>query len=462
VLPEHHNYLLDQAGYDTGEDWAGEHQGLCAEIRSKAAALLRETPLDADPAADGGVDAMPLFSIDPPSTRDWDDALAARRTQAGYAVSIAIACPSLFWPFGSDLDKKTLRRASSLYFPEGDLFMLPRDICDLFSLRARQHRPALLLEVELDEDMTIKGLVPSVQCLRVQDNLSLGSCETILAEKEGASGSVLPGLSMAYALALRLREKRLARGAIVTERHEPDILLHKEAEGGISVRVAPGADYERGHTLVSEFMILYNAALAEWGLAAGIPLVYRTQAGAVSKEHSGVWTRPHEISRALQGLPPAKLSVEPKAHAGVGAGLYSSFTSPLRRYLDLLNQAQIVHYLRHGRPRLDQTELAALLPLVVSRLESVGKIQRFRLRYWKLVYMQQEQRSKGGPYFWEGVITDESNNMVSVMLHPLELSLRGPRALFGGRVMPGAGVGVRVGKINPLRNEIQIMEVTEL
>ncbi|MCL1889512.1 MAG: ribonuclease catalytic domain-containing protein, partial [Desulfovibrionaceae bacterium] len=449
ILPEHHNYMLDQAGYAVGEDWAdAESLSRLRRETGDRLAFLPETPED-------------LVSIDPASTRDWDDALGVSAGDGHYTLTIAIACPALAWPFGSALDKSVLRRASSLYLPEGDLCMLPEAICrDLFSLEAGEDRPALLLRLRIDERMNILDFAPVLSRIRLRSNIALAGSEAVLADEAAAGENGEAGLKTLYRLALILRKKRLSNGAIITEREDQEISLERDGQGGVAVRISPGLDYGRSHALVGEFMILYNALLAEWGRERGIPLIYRVQTVS-SGEHSGVWSTPLEISRALQGLPPAKLSVEPRPHAGVGLPLYSSFTSPLRRYLDLLNQGQIVHYLTEGRPRLIREELSALLPLVGSRLESVNQIQRFRTRYWKLVYLQQEQKRRGGQIYWPASIIDEIGNQVGIHLDLPDLYLRGQRALFGERVQPGARIRVRLGKISLLRNDLQIMEVTE-
>ncbi|MDR2051585.1 MAG: RNB domain-containing ribonuclease [Deltaproteobacteria bacterium] len=466
ILPEHHNYLLDRLGYEAGEDWDAPYAEDRARLSAEVEKILPGIPEREEP----------FFSIDPASTKDRDDAVCLRPDPGGCVVSVAIACPSLAWPFDSALDKAVAGRASSLYLPEGDLFMLPRGICcDLFSLEENKDRPALITDIFLDQDLNIAEVRPALSRVRLENNLSLEESEALLSglgkgeedpprfPADGESQPRLAGrLSAAHSLALALRRKRLANGAIVTEREDPEISLLRDEEGELRVRLSPAPSYERSHTLVGEAMILCNSALALWGKAHDIPLIYRTQAAGLSREHSGVWTSPHEINHALKGLPPARLSVEPKPHAGVGAALYSSFTSPLRRYLDLVNQAQVLAYLLHGQPRLKREEMESLLPQLALRLKAAGQAQRFRLRYWKLLYLQQqEQKHKGRLHYWEGTIVDENSNNAHVLLHLPELTLSGDRSLFGERALPGSRVEVRVGKINPLRNEIQIMEVLE-
>ena len=103
-------------------------------------------------ARQGDVEQGPWVSVDSASTRDVDDAFCFARTEQGYQVSLALACPALLWEFGSELDRSVAQRASSVYLPEGVSHMLPESLgTDLFSLLEKQPRPALLLDLELDE-----------------------------------------------------------------------------------------------------------------------------------------------------------------------------------------------------------------------------------------------------------------------------------------------------------------------
>jgi exoribonuclease-2 len=111
----------------------------------------------------------------------------------------------------------------------------------------------------------------------------------------------------------------------------------------------------------------------------------------------------------------------------------------------------------HGAPLKTREELAALLPFLRVRLEAAGQVQRFRPRYWKLYYLR-----KQGNVWWNGVVTEENDFFVSVALPREQVFVRGKRKLFGDRVFAGQAVQVRLGKINPLYNEISILEVAEL
>lgn len=466
IVPEHYNFLLDRAGYERGDDWAAGGEAFVEGLQAGLREHLPELPrLGEAPGTSAGAAGERVFvSVDPESTIDYDDAFCVHETSenGGYEANLAIACPAWRWPFGEAFDKQVLRRASSLYLPEGDLFMLPRRLClESYSLKAGEERPAMLLSIRLDNDLNILEIRPQLVRLALAANLGLAQCEATLAgQPDAASAPYAPMLASALALARRLREKRIGNGAVITERVDPEMLLRQENNETL-IDICPGENYENSQLLVGELMILANAAMADWATARAVPLLFRHQVVSLPKESSGVWTEPHEIHRVLKGVPPARLGVEARPHAGVGVPAYTSLTAPMRRYPDLINQAQVLSYITDGAPRLNAKELEALLSVVSARQDAVSQVQRFRTRYWKLLYLQQQDQRSKGLHYWEAVVTDENNAFVTVVLRLTGIVLRGPRQLFGDRVVVGSTVGVRVGKINPLRNEIQIMEIVD-
>ncbi|MDL2307576.1 ribonuclease catalytic domain-containing protein [Desulfovibrio sp. OttesenSCG-928-C06] len=502
LVPEHHNFWFNRSDYDPDSAWYREFSDDISDL-AKVIDKLREES--------GPVPELDLVSIDPDSTRDWDDAVFAERLEGGgYRAVVALACPVLAWPFGSALDRAVMRRATSLYLPEGEHFMMPEELSlGVFTLKAGEARPALTISMEFDADGQVTSMCPQVQWVNVRANLTQRQCElalggglpdaaadeacevddaalfaaamatgaddaealdeadTVAAPVDFPDGNPAEPysgmLQTAFELAEKLKALRIENGAVITERPEIEISL-RQGSDGVQVSIRECLPAPKAQSLVGELMIAATYQLACWASGQGVPLIYRSQDVALPKDFGGVWTREEEIARVLKALPPSVLGLEPKPHAGIGHKLYSSFTAPMRRYTDLINEAQVVSFLRQGQPQFSPDELAALLPQVNSRLDVVGQSQRYRPRYWKLLHIQQQdqqaQRRKSLKY-WNAVITDENNHFVSIMVTRPQLYLRGPRGLFGERTLPGTPVKVRLGKLNPLRNEIQIMEVLE-
>ena len=492
LVPEHHNFWLDRIGFDRGEEWAEAWQEDCDAVREKAEAVTRGLEAGGLPAQASNMDSLregenpngppnanltgepeyAFVSVDPSSTLDRDDAFFVERTpDGGFAAHIALACPAAAWPFGGGLDKAVLRRGASLYLPEGNEHMLPAAIGrSLFSLDAGVARPSLVLSIRLTAEGEALSVEPRLALVRVRDNLDLESCEEVLnhphvSEKSGSTtegapleraGKHAPMLRAAFALAGLLQARRIAAGAVITERPDPEIQLHGQDES-TQVTIVNSPPVNRAHLVVGELMVLANSALAAWARERGIPLLYRTQDVALPREFAGVWTEPHDISRVVRALPPASLESAPRRHAGLGLTAYATLSSPIRRYVDLLNQGQLISFLRDGIPRLNAEALAALLPMVSTRLDAAAQVQRFRPRYWKLLFFRQQ----GDKKWWDAVVAEENEAFVTISLPWAQLMVRGRRRQFDEKTYAGMHVQVRLGKVQPLLNEIQVVEVRE-
>ncbi|MDL2316283.1 ribonuclease catalytic domain-containing protein [Desulfovibrio sp. OttesenSCG-928-A18] len=449
LVPEHHNYWLDRAGYERGEDWAEPFAAERAAVREAAGELVGR--LEQDPT--------PYISVDPADAQDRDDAFFVEQCPDGaFNASVAVACPALVWPFESPLDKAVLRRASSIYLPEGDEHMLPEDAGRaLFGLDQGLPRLALVLRMRLTPLGELLEADPQLRCVSIARNLDLEDSEaTLLAlADQSANPAKRPGAE-ALTLARLLQERRIAAGAVITERPDPAVVVTNTGAEA-RVRIEDGPSAALSHLVVGELMILASSALAAWAGERGIPLLYRTQDVALPREFAGIWTEAHDISRVVRALPPASLDVEPRRHAGLGVGAYATLTSPIRRYVDLVNQAQICSWLRKGAARLNHQDMRSLLPAVSARADAVMQIQRLRPRYWKLLFFRQQ----GDKQWWDAVVAEENEAFVTVALPWAQIMVRGKRRQFGDKLYAGMHIQVRLGKVNPLLNEIQVLETRE-
>lgn len=439
LVPAHHNYLLDQAGYDWRDAWSTAH---AREIE----AVCREVSSQTRPS-----DLAGLISVDSESTRDIDDAFTLSRTgDKGFDLTMAIACPCLGWPWGSELDKAVSDRASSLYLPEGVSHMLPECLgTEVFSLRARKARPALILRLRLDALGVVTEFSPRMGWVELQENTHYHVAE------EAIAGQIEP-FSSAYELAALLRDARIRQGAVVFDQPDPDFTLTGEGSD-LRILLEHKPTAPKAQVLVSELMILANAELARWAHNQDLPLLYRTQNVALPPGSAGQYSRPEDMYRMSRLLANATLRARPELHASLGVRAYASVSSPLRRYVDFVNMSQVAHLLIHGQGRLGREELAARLPHWRARLEAVGRIQRFRNRYWKLVYLRQQ----GQDQRWPAVMVDETPTQAVFAMPEVQVLARAPKRLVGEKCFVGNAYLLRIGKVNPLLNEIKILEVRE-
>ena len=487
-VPPHYNFWLDRAGFAPGDDWWTAHRDEVDALIHAAesgqmpdAALFTPaapTPCMCDDAAASIPAAapatsllfepgplpespLPFVSIDSASTRDVDDAFHVQSTDDGYLLTLALACPALYWHFGGVLDRAVLHRGTSIYLPEGDCHMLPEVLgTAAYSLLAGTPRPALCVEIPVDAQGRYGSCRTYLARVRLAANLTYRDSQAVLdAQSEGLALPDNPAaahagqLSVGLELARKRQNTRIEDGAVVMDRPDPVISLEGE---GADVRVHVGPDYcaPDAQMLVAEMMILASAAVAHWARERGMAMLHRVQDVVLPREYAGVWSTPQDMTRIMRALTPSGLEVQARPHAALGLDRYTPVTSPLRRYPDLVNEAQVVHFLCTGQPRWSEDALVSLLHALSPALDGAGQVQRFRPRYWKLLFFRQQ----GDKVWWSGVITEENDAFVSVSLPDQGMFVRGRRKLFDDRAHPGLQVDVRIGKVHPLYNEIMILE----
>lgn len=443
IVPPHYNYLLDQADYQAGDGWWAETLTAEVEAKKRAAADWEAEP-----------EPTPFVSIDSPTTRDIDDAFFAEPLpDGGTRLILALADPALDWDFDGPLDTAVVHRASSLYLPEGVSHMLPEVLgTGLYSLLAGEVRPSLVMEWEFSEAGEPRSFAMRKTFVRLAENTTYAAVEAVL------DGTDIPDhLERGYRLALALRRRRLENGAVIIERPEPEIVL-SDYPDDVRVEVALCPSYPKAQLLVSEFMILGNAAAAEYAVSRGAALLFRTQDAALPPEIRGLHDDPVSIQRAVRELPPTLTELDPRPHASLAVPAYAMVTSPLRRYNDLINLAQLESLLRTGAPRWTRVELAGRLPELTARTEAVGRVQRFRPRYWKMLYLQRLCRERT----FDGVLVDIGGGFASLSLPDLQMYVRATRETLGDNIYVGQRFALRLGKIDPLANEMRVFSAEEI
>jgi exoribonuclease-2 len=441
LVPAHYNVLLDQIGYAWGDSWSRKY---AAEIsRQKDLwASLRRFP-----------EELPLISIDSATTKDMDDAFCLQLDAKGrYCLTLALAWPGLTWGFDTELNAEVGKRMSSLYLPEGTSHLLPEEVgIDLYSLQAGKARSAFVLQMTLDSQGEIQDLDLRNSWVQLAENLTYTQAEELLQTSPATHN-----LGKALTLAEKLRTKRIHQGAVILEQQDPVMRLETKNQQTV-VHLEHPADTAGAQLIVSEFMILANTAIAQWAEKHQVSLLHRTQDIRLPKELAGIWRDPVDIYQAMRTMNSSKLDVQARPHASLGVQAYAPISSALRRYPDLMNLCQVVTYLQSGVPKWEGQELMAKLPELTARMQDVSKVQRYRTRYWKLLYFQRWCKERT----WSGVAVAEEGQYIVVCLPQEQLFVRGPRKLFGDKVFPGTRYQLELGKIDPLNNDIKIIKARE-
>jgi exoribonuclease-2 len=339
--------------------------GFPAELRE------RDPEWDARIASlpDAGVEA---FSVDDSSTIEIDDAFSIQRLDDGrMRVGIHIAAPAVGIDPGSRLDKVARERLSTVYMPGEKILMLPPALIERFSLDSGGTVPALSLYVDLDVEGTrIVDRFSRVERVRVVENLRHDLLDSVITEAALESPEAPLPQGEALRVLWRLANALCADREHVRGKPEPrfrtDFSFFIEGDTVRIVQRRRDAPLDR---IVSEMMILANS---EWGrmLAEhGIAALYRSQQGGR-----------------------VRMSTQPAPHEGIGVDHYIWSTSPLRRYVDLINQRQVLAAVTgESAPYShNDTELLAVLAAFDARHAAYVEFQQRMERYWCLRWLEQQ------------------------------------------------------------------------
>jgi len=365
-------------------------------------AVLRESealpsdPCEADMTGRRDLRDLPFVTIDGETARDFDDAVCLAVESGGYRLWVAIADVAFYVRPDSPLDREAAIRGTSVYFPDRAIPMLPPKLSEgLCSLAPQRDRLVQVVELRYDQRGRRREvrLYPAV--IRSRARLTYTKVAAVLSQADtaeirawrGEIEPLLPRLRAMEQLMRLLLHNRMATGSLDLDL--PEALVDLSEEGrSIGVRLVQRND---AHRIVEEFMLEANRAVAEYLSAQEIPIPYRVHEApdpdAIDELNRllrvfGFEVRyrrkvcPADIQRALneieghrlarvlsrlvlRSLKQARYSVDNVGHFGLAFPVYCHFTSPIRRYPDLLVHRQL-HRLHEGKLAEAVAERAAL------------------------------------------------------------------------------------------------------
>ncbi len=339
------------------------------------ASLTREFAVpDLEDLPHAGVEA---FSIDDETTTEIDDCLSLQTLPDGrLRLGVHIAAPALAIQADDPIDKVARERMTTVYSPGSKITMLPEAVVRAFSLDAGTERPALSLYVDVHpKTMQVLEQFSRIDRIRVASNLRHRQFDGLDDEERLLRGD--PGdfphaeaLSVLWRFTLAQSAERDRVRGKPEQRSRADFSFYIRGEEVEIRRRRRDAPIDR---IVAEMAILANSLWGKLLADHGVSGLYRSQA----------------VGRV-------KMSTHPLEHQGLGVAQYAWCTSPLRRYVDLVNQMQLVAVLNGETPAFVQndTSLFAILSAFEARYTSVNEYQQTMERYWCLRWVAQQPRRR--------------------------------------------------------------------
>jgi len=319
---------------------------------------------------------LSCFTIDGPMTQDFDDAISLDKMGDALRIGVHIADVSTSIQPESILDTAAAERASSQYLPRRQIPMLPPDVSrEHLSLRMGHDRHAISLMARFDTSGTLLDYRFAPSVIRVRRQLIYEDVNETLEQDEL--------LNQMYRFSQRLRQQRMDQGALSLSLPELDVRF--AGNGSFSLELVEQETPSR--TIVAELMILYNRLFARFCREERIPILFRAQSQPSEKLPLDEKGYLYYVFQQRRKLSPLFIQTEPGPHVGLGVDAYCHATSPIRRYLDLINQRQIHAHLTDQPPPYDEQRLEEIRLFADPTLKKLGLIKRNRLRYWVLKFL---------------------------------------------------------------------------
>ena len=382
-----------------------------------------------------------IVTIDPDDARDFDDAIQVEKTGSGWRLGVHIADVAAYVEPGSPLDREARRRGNSVYLPDRVIPMLPERLSNgVCSLKPGVDRLAHSVFISFDKRGSAKSVRFTRSVIRSAHRLTYKQAYAILTAPP--ADQLGEQLHLAWELAAVLRKKRFEQGALDLDFPEVKVCVNKDGRPVKLERI----ENDESHQLIEEFMLAANEAVARELKKRAIPTVYRIHENPDPEKLAeyrefvlgfdyrvGDLTNRAELQRLVQSfrgkpeeqalkvallksLKRARYSPQPLGHYGLAKANYLHFTSPIRRYADLVVHRALS---QDGPPRRpgaqarrlsqpDMAEIASIAEHISTTERTAADAEADAVQMKKLEFFQR-QLDERKPQIFRASVVDVRN-----------------------------------------------------
>ncbi len=357
-----------------------------------------------------------IVTIDPDDARDFDDAIDVERIQGGgWRLGVHIADVAAYVKPGSALDREAYKRGNSVYLPDRVIPMLPERLSNgVCSLNPGVNRLTHSVFLEFTKDGRTKSARFARTVIRSARRLTYREAYAIL--KAPPNDQLGERLHVAWELASLLRKNRFAQGSLDLDFPEVKVRLDKEGKPILLERI----ENDESHQLIEEFMLAANEAVARELKNRLIPTVYRVHENPDPEKLAeyrelvlsygykvGDISRRQELQRLLaslagkpeeqalkigllKSLKRARYAPQPLGHFGLAKNNYTHFTSPIRRYADLVVHRGLAQIEQSRRARIDVGSIATIAEHISDTERVAADAEMDGVKMKKLEFFQRQ------------------------------------------------------------------------
>jgi exoribonuclease-2 len=418
-----------------------------AKKASAQASLLQQPQSYADLSAEErayrqDLTRLEMVTVDDISTKDMDDALSIEQVNGGYRLGVHISDVASMIAVGSALEAEARLRATSIYCPDRTLHMLPEVLSeDRLSLVAGQARRALSLFFVTDASFRIVERSICMSLVRVGERLTYDQLGVRLEQGD-------PQMNLLYQICTTHEEERNRNGAHRVSKREALAVLRDTQE----FELMEIDEQDPARNLVAETAVLANAYVASFAAERRLPMVFRgqEQPAAEFATSQDLPAGPAQDYRQRSRLKKSVIDYRPVPHASLGLKAYLQVTSPIRRYVDICNQRQLLHFLLHGKGFYSADALAQEVAIVEEPLSRALQITRETKRFWMLRFI--ERLAQQGKTITGTVIrVDMKNPLVELDQVYISVPVR-----LAGKAQLGQTIEFRISAIDPRRDYLRL------